>query len=318
MNESDVAERDDARWRAIERRDPALAGTFVFGVASTGIYCRPGCPARTPKRENVRFFEAPQAAEAARFRACKRCTPDQAFDHAWPPIARALAAIDAAGDEEAPSLAALAAAAGFSRAQFHRSFVRLVGLTPKRYTSLSRTERTHAGRAAFPGLEVRVGAERSSLGVVVAAMTPRGVCAVELADDEEAGIERVRARFPAARLERDGALDAALASCSAQSTAGPRRREFRSTSPARPFSAASGASWRASPAARGPVPRTPSRSPFLVTASCAPTAASVVIAGESSANAASSSANARRASERRWARNTGPHVIKVITSAVRI
>lgn len=211
MNESDVAERDDARWRAIERRDPALAGTFVCGVASTGIYCRPGCPARTPKRENVRFFEAPQAAEAARYRACKRCTPDQAFDHAWPPIARALAAIDAAGDEEAPSLAALAAAAGFSRAQFHRSFVRLVGLTPKRYTSLSRTERTHAGRAAFPGLEVRVGAERSSLGVVVAAMTPRGVCAVELADDEEAGIERVRARFPAARLERDGALDAALA-----------------------------------------------------------------------------------------------------------
>jgi methylphosphotriester-DNA--protein-cysteine methyltransferase len=64
------------RYRAMENRDEGLAGRFVAGVSSTGIYCRPGCPARLPKRENVRFYESPAEAKAAGFRACKRCAPD--------------------------------------------------------------------------------------------------------------------------------------------------------------------------------------------------------------------------------------------------
>jgi methylphosphotriester-DNA--protein-cysteine methyltransferase len=64
------------RYRAMENRDESLAGRFVAGVTSTGIYCRPGCPARLPRRENVRFYESPAEAKAAGFRACKRCGPD--------------------------------------------------------------------------------------------------------------------------------------------------------------------------------------------------------------------------------------------------
>src|SRR3974390_530438 len=66
------------RWRAIETRDRSADGSFVFGVTSTGIYCRPSCPARRPRREHVTFFALPQAAECNGFRACKRCRPNQA------------------------------------------------------------------------------------------------------------------------------------------------------------------------------------------------------------------------------------------------
>ncbi|MBA3326160.1 MAG: bifunctional transcriptional activator/DNA repair enzyme protein Ada, partial [Rhodobacteraceae bacterium] len=67
---------DDARWAAVLARDPAWDGTFVLGVKTTGIYCRPTCPARRPKRENVAFHPDPAAARAAGFRACLRCEPD--------------------------------------------------------------------------------------------------------------------------------------------------------------------------------------------------------------------------------------------------
>ena len=67
----------DRLWQAVEARDPRFDGQVFAGVTSTGIYCRPSCPARTPKRENVRFFESPAAARDAGLRACKRCRPDQ-------------------------------------------------------------------------------------------------------------------------------------------------------------------------------------------------------------------------------------------------
>jgi methylphosphotriester-DNA--protein-cysteine methyltransferase len=66
----------ERRYRAMADRNQGLAGQFVAGVTSTGIYCRPGCPARLPKRENVHFYETPSAAREASFRACKRCSPD--------------------------------------------------------------------------------------------------------------------------------------------------------------------------------------------------------------------------------------------------
>ncbi len=68
---------DTARWAAVVQRDSAAAGQFFLAVKTTGIYCRPGCPARTPKRENAVFFESRAAALDAGFRACKRCKPDQ-------------------------------------------------------------------------------------------------------------------------------------------------------------------------------------------------------------------------------------------------
>ena len=68
---------DDARWQAVQARDRGADGVFWFGVVTTGIYCRPGCPAR-PKRDNVRFFATAAAARAAGLRPCKRCRPEGA------------------------------------------------------------------------------------------------------------------------------------------------------------------------------------------------------------------------------------------------
>ncbi len=68
---------DEIYWQALSNRDPAFDGQFITGVVTTGIYCRPVCPARTPKRENVRFFATAADAQSAGFRACKRCKPDQ-------------------------------------------------------------------------------------------------------------------------------------------------------------------------------------------------------------------------------------------------
>jgi hypothetical protein len=70
------AESDDARWRAILRRDQQADGAFVYGVLTTGVYCRPGCSSRLPRRANVRFFESGEQAERAGFRPCKRCSPN--------------------------------------------------------------------------------------------------------------------------------------------------------------------------------------------------------------------------------------------------
>ena len=69
--------RDEERWQAVKRRDPAFDGKFLFAVRTTGIYCRPSCASRPAKRENVTFFETGAEAEKAGYRACKRCRPDQ-------------------------------------------------------------------------------------------------------------------------------------------------------------------------------------------------------------------------------------------------
>ncbi|WP_299394009.1 2OG-Fe(II) oxygenase [Pelagibius sp.] len=90
------AAMDEARWAAVERRDAAMDGRFVYGVLSTGIYCRPSCPSRPARRENVRFFPDPAAAEAAGFRACKRCRPDRLPDTGTPApqVARRIASLN--------------------------------------------------------------------------------------------------------------------------------------------------------------------------------------------------------------------------------
>ena len=101
--------RDEERWQAVKRRDPALDGTFLFAVRTTGIYCRPSCASRPAKRENVSFFSTAAEAEKAGYRACKRCRPDQlgAPDPQMQAVKRACERIETA--EEAPKLAELAA-----------------------------------------------------------------------------------------------------------------------------------------------------------------------------------------------------------------
>ncbi len=133
--------RRDARWAAITARDASQDGRFVYSVRSTGVYCRPSCPSRRARPENVAFHASCEAAEAAGFRACKRCKPRQAS------LAEVRAAamagicryIEAAA--ELPGLAALARQAGMSQYHFHRVFKATVGVSPRAYALAHRTRR---------------------------------------------------------------------------------------------------------------------------------------------------------------------------------
>ena len=132
---------DDKRWEAVMRRDRSADGIFLYGVLTTGIYCRPSCGARVPRRENVRFFDTCAAAERAGYRPCKRCRPNEEST-----AARRAAAVEAAcrlieSSDTVPSLDVLARRAGMSRFHFHRIFKSIVGVTPKAYANKVRRPR---------------------------------------------------------------------------------------------------------------------------------------------------------------------------------
>jgi len=228
---------EGARWDAVLARDARADGQFVYAVTTTGVYCRPTCASRRPRRDHVRFHPTREAAERAGFRPCRRCRPDQAGPAAEraAAIARACRLIERA--EVMPSLDALARAARLSRFHFHRVFRALTGLTPKGYAAAHRAARVREalGRsarvtdamydagfnsssrfyAAAPGvlgmtptsfraggtgavIEYAIG--RCSLGRVLVAATARGVCAVTLGDDPDALARDLARRFPNARL----------------------------------------------------------------------------------------------------------------------
>src|SRR5687768_1551833 len=120
----------DAAWTAVLARDKGKDGSFVTGVLTTGIYCRPSCAARHPRRENVRFFASGAEAAAAGLRACLRCRPDEVSREAAA-LDRAFRLLDRA--ESPPSLEELAGRAGYSPHHFHRLFKRATGVTPAAY-----------------------------------------------------------------------------------------------------------------------------------------------------------------------------------------
>src|SRR6266446_596898 len=128
-------------WTAVENRDASADGNFFYGVRTTGVYCRPGCASRRPLRTNTVFFETTEAAEAAGFRACKRCRPTDGSA-----ASRHLAAIEKAcallrDSETVPSLRELADAAAISRFHFHRVFKQITGVTPRDYARSHRLGR---------------------------------------------------------------------------------------------------------------------------------------------------------------------------------
>lgn len=231
-------------WTVVAARNPGADGAFVYAVRTTGIYCRPGCASRPPRRENVTFFDTPAAAEAAGFRPCKRCRPAEESAEA-----RHLAAIDRAcalirARDSLPSLAELAGAAGLSRFHFHRVFKQVTGATPGEWGRAYRlgqfAARLETGEsvaqsvyAAGFGASSRAYAEAASglgmtpgrcrrggdgetirftivatpLGHAIVAATERGVCHSALGDDPVALEAGLRGRFPAADLaEADAAL----------------------------------------------------------------------------------------------------------------
>jgi len=136
------ATSDDARWTAVMTRDRSADGSFVYAVATTGIYCRPSCPARRPARANTRFFSDAAAAREAGFRPCLRCHPDVGTG-ATPEAARVtygcrmIEQAIAAGDPP-PALGTLADAAGLSPSRFHRLFKAATGVTPAAYARACR------------------------------------------------------------------------------------------------------------------------------------------------------------------------------------
>ena len=230
----------EAAWAAVLRRDRAADGRFVTGVLTTGIYCRPSCAARHPRRDNVRFFADGAQARAAGLRPCLRCRPDEAARDGEA-VARALRLIEAA--EQAPSLDQLAAAAGYSPHHFHRLFRRATGVTPAAYWRSLRARRAEAALAqggritdaiydsgfSGPGrfyaeAKGRLGMTPSAwrdggkgetirwaladtwLGPMLVAATDKGICRLSFDEREEA----LRARFPNARIEPGGAAMAEL------------------------------------------------------------------------------------------------------------
>lgn len=228
---------DEARWAAVQAKDPAADGAFLYSVRTTGVYCRPSCAARPARRENVAFHETAEAARAAGFRPCKRCRPDEPSLAERRAAAAALACrlIDEA--ETPPVLDELAQAVGLSPHHFHRVFKAAVGVTPREYAAARRAARVREGltqagsvtqaiydagfnsggrfyetagqvlgmtptafRAGGRAETIRFAVGQCSLGAVLVAASARGVCAILLGDDPEALVRDLQDRFDRAEL----------------------------------------------------------------------------------------------------------------------
>lgn len=241
---------DDARWHAVLARDGTPScGPFLYAVTSQGVFCRPGCPARPPLRRNVRFFADAPAAEAAGFRACLRCDPkgERAALHRAA-IAAACALIEQA--ESIPSLASLAARAGYARHHFLRLFREVTGVTPRAYAEAVRARRLDvalaagarvadavaeagfgsesrvyegaplgmtpgAARRGGKGEAIGLGRGESVLGPLLVGATPRGLCFIGFGEPMAALEADLRRRFHAARLFDDPALQGTVAAVAA-------------------------------------------------------------------------------------------------------
>ena len=230
-----------ARWAAVTARDRSADGRFVFAVRTTGIFCRPSCPSRRARRENVLFFADCAAAERAGFRPCRRCAPrTETAAPAWvAAVADACRRLDAAAAEgRRVPLGELARASGYSASHLHRAFRRSTGLTPREYAEAARFERlrgaladgqpvlaaiadagfgapsrAYAGakralgttpaafRAHAGGDGVRYALGRTALGVALLAATADGVCALALGDSARALEAEFMATHPQARKE---------------------------------------------------------------------------------------------------------------------
>jgi len=238
-----AATLDDPRWLDVKTHNAAADGRFWFAVATTGVFCRPGCGARTPRPENVRFFDSIAAAKAAGFRACKRCLPEGLSDAQANRVLveAACRRIDAA--EREPTLAELAAGAGMSPFHFQRMFKATLGVSPKQYARARRQhrvrERLDAGsdvttamhdagfasasrfhadardqlgmaartrRDGARGERIRYALGDSSLGRVLIAATDRGLCALLFGDDDAALVADLHARFARAECISDDAV----------------------------------------------------------------------------------------------------------------
>ena len=232
-------------WRRVLARDADADGTFVYAVASTGIYCRPSCASKRPARENVRFFQQVDEAEAAGFRACLRCEPRRKgeFVDAHADVVQRAATLLRERAGETISAEQLAQAVGLSRFALLRGFRRVLGVTPAEFAREQRRERFReevrvkessvteavyasgfgspsrlyessgstlgmrpsAMKAGGAGEEIRWTTTGSPLGLMLVASTKRGLCMVLFADSDAEAERELRERFDQADLRRDDA-----------------------------------------------------------------------------------------------------------------
>ena len=223
----------DTAWAAFMRRDRTWDGRVIGAVKTTGIYCKPSCPARRPKREHVEFFTNAKEARAAGFRPCRRCKPDE-VGRDKEAVARAIELIERA--DEAPTLTQLAGAVGYAPHHFQRIFKRDLGVSPAEYARALRNRRTEAALKAngrvtdavydagysgpsgfYSDAKERLGMTPSAwrdggrgetirwthfgspLGQMLIAATQKGICRLTF-DDSEASLRRL---FPRAEIIKD-------------------------------------------------------------------------------------------------------------------
>ncbi|MBI3681901.1 MAG: bifunctional DNA-binding transcriptional regulator/O6-methylguanine-DNA methyltransferase Ada [Acidobacteria bacterium] len=222
----------DRCWQAVLARDRAGDGRFFFGVLTTGVYCRPSCPARRPRRENVRFYETAKAAGKDGLRPCLRCRPLEPS-----PVDRMLALLDGS---ESMTLQDLSRRTGLSPSHLQRTFKAATGVTPKEYLEARRLEAfksalrgngkvtdaiydagyssssrayEHARHLGMPlsayrngGLNVSIEytTVASPAGPLLVAATGRGLCSVQFGSSGKQLLESLRKEFPAALLEPAG------------------------------------------------------------------------------------------------------------------
>ncbi len=227
----------DTAWAAFMRRDRSWDGRVIGAVKTTGIYCKPSCPARRPKREHVEFFASAEEARASGYRSCLRCKPDE-VGRDREAVASAIKLIETS--EEAPNLAQLADAVGYAPHHFQRIFKRDLGVSPAEYARALRNRRAegaleqngrvtdavyeagYAGPSGFySNAKERLGMTPSAwrdggrgetirwtyfdspLGQMLIAATSKGICRLTFDDDADS----LRRRFPKATIIEDaGAL----------------------------------------------------------------------------------------------------------------
>src|SRR6266404_8357354 len=226
------------KWSLVLAREAKADGRFVYAVKSTGVFCRPSCPSRKPRRENVEFFDSPAQAQQAGYRACRRCTPlernpqTQKVEAACRYIAENL--------DVTLSLTAISRHVAISPFHFQRLFKRILGISPREYQQARRAGKFRqallgegsvtdaiyeagyssssrayenipaqlgmtpsAFRRGGEGVEIRCTVIATELGKLLVATTPRGVCAVRFGESEAALLLELKRDFEAAEIHRD-------------------------------------------------------------------------------------------------------------------
>jgi len=249
-----VQTSDDERWNAVVGRDSHYDGEFVFAVSSTGVYCRPSCPARRPRRENATFFSRPEQAEKAGFRACLRCLPRSASSSPQSDLAKEICRHIEQHLDEPLTLDRLGKVFGQSPFHLQRRFKAALGITPREYADSCRlrllkrnlqagdnvtramydagygsSSRLYEKTASQLGMTpdkyrrgaiaatVRYACADSPLGRMLIAATDKGVCAIQFARSDGELLEGLKREFPfAVRKPDDGGLQAWVAALLAQ------------------------------------------------------------------------------------------------------